>query len=266
MHLSEAVKSALIELHGPGHRFCDHWLIAQLNQVDYIRATILPRIASLLTKPLNECRVLDLGCGSGGGSVAFALEGAKVVGVEHNFGGLGLNIAKIRNHESGTKVQFVAADACSIPIKAKSIDLIFCNQVVEHIREYRTAIKGAYEILDDDGLIYVSTINRSWIMDGHSFLPFVNWMPNKVAEIYVKVLRRRRWGDVWDVWPISSWKLRRALVESGFTIIASADHFVSSRFRSKTVGKIISSLGPKGFMFIESIWPVAVFAARKAAK
>lgn len=61
-------------------------------QRDFRIRRYLQAAADLATRPLNELRVLDLGCGEGIYGIEFALHGAEVVGVE----GREVNLARAR--------------------------------------------------------------------------------------------------------------------------------------------------------------------------
>jgi 2-polyprenyl-3-methyl-5-hydroxy-6-metoxy-1,4-benzoquinol methylase len=259
----DAVAKVLADKHGVDHPAYSHWLTTQLGQVEYFRSKLLPRLAVFIEKPWAACRVLDLGAGSGGASVALAAEGAEVVGIERDQEGLGLRLARLRAAERAVRVGYLRADARRLPLASESFDMVFCNQVVEHVPGYEVLLAEAHRVLKPGGICFVSTGNRLWIIEGHSFLPFANWMPRQMAGFYVKVLRRRRWGDFWDVWPLCSWQLRRQLKRAGFQIEASADHFVSDEFLRTRTGHAFKILKRPGFGYLEPFWPAVMFLARR---
>ena len=47
--------------------------------------------------------------------------------------------------------------------KRAKFDIILCMEVVEHVQDYRSFIKLAFECLKKDGIIIFSTINKSFL-------------------------------------------------------------------------------------------------------
>jgi SAM-dependent methyltransferase len=67
-------------------------------------------------------RVVDLGCGTGNGALAAALQCAHVTGVDP--AGRLLEVAGARAAESGVHASFVQGDAASIPLPTASADVV----------------------------------------------------------------------------------------------------------------------------------------------
>ena len=207
--------------------------------------------------------MLDLGTGAGGGAVAFAEEGARVVALEYHATGVGLGLAVARADEAGVVVRFVQGDGRMLPLATGTFEVVFCNQVVEHVQDYQTMLMEAYRVLKPGGVAYVATGNRMWPIEGHSFLLFAGWLPPKVAELYVKILRRRSWSYEWDVWPLFPWQLSEGLRSAGFRIEAAANRFTNPARFARRAGRVLKALNEKHFGWIAPFWPAVTFVARK---
>ena len=102
-------------------------------------------------------RVLDAGCGTAYGSGVFATGGALEV--------IGVDVAEdvldsVRPRVAGT-VRLDVADVCRLPYDDGAFDLIVCFNVLEHLDDPRRALDGLVRALAVDGVLLVSTPNRS---------------------------------------------------------------------------------------------------------
>lgn len=139
---------------------------------------------------LKGASLLDLGCGLGGIAVAFAQEGAKVVGVDHDEKSCELGLVRSRMEE--TPVDFLVSDGTMTPFPDSSFDIVICNDVFEHVLNKK---KLAYEInrlLRADGVAFIRTPNKlsPWniLRDDHTGLPFITLLPRNVQNLFVKVM------------------------------------------------------------------------------
>jgi 2-polyprenyl-3-methyl-5-hydroxy-6-metoxy-1,4-benzoquinol methylase len=94
--------------------------------------------------------------------------------------------------------QFLIADGRELSFKAKSFDIIICNQVIEHvpIKDHRNFITEMNRILKSGGLLYISTPNKFWFIEPHAKLPFLSYMPKSLADKYIKFARGEEEYDI----------------------------------------------------------------------
>ena len=98
----------------------------------------LPVLTSLLKKSgyqlkfFKNKKILDIGCGSGRFTLAFAKLGAKLsVGVD--LGNDGLKIGKLIAKKNKIRnIKFYKSDVLKLPFKDNSFDFIFCKGVLHH--------------------------------------------------------------------------------------------------------------------------------------
>jgi 2-polyprenyl-6-hydroxyphenyl methylase/3-demethylubiquinone-9 3-methyltransferase len=107
-------------------------------------------------RPLAGRRAADVGCGAGLLAEPLARLGAEVTGVD----AAPENIAAARDHALG---QGLAIDyrVGSVEALEGKYDLVASLEVVEHVAEPRIFVQGLASALADDGLLILSTPNRT---------------------------------------------------------------------------------------------------------
>jgi 2-polyprenyl-3-methyl-5-hydroxy-6-metoxy-1,4-benzoquinol methylase len=140
--------------------------------------------------PLSDCRVLDIGCGSGSlalsiaGHVKYvkgieitdhAIEMAKRVAAEHDIENAEFEVLSLYNLE-----------------EQNEYDIILLSDVLEHVKSQWLCLEIAIEALKPGGVLYISTNNKWWPYEGHYFLPFLSYLPRRLANRYVVAFRKGR--------------------------------------------------------------------------
>ncbi len=76
-----------------------------------------------------------------------------------------------------------------LPVPEASADLIFLENVLEHVESPRLCLSQMYRALRPGGLLFVTTTNRTHVSvlgrTGEFSVPFFNWLPGLVQECYV---------------------------------------------------------------------------------
>lgn len=107
---------------------------------------------------LTKIIIADLGCGYGRLSMFLS----RKYGVpESNIVSLDLLTRSLKYAKMLVGSHVIIADVTKLPIKATSIDVIVCTQVIEHLQDEEVFVKEVYRILKKDGFIYVTTILNS---------------------------------------------------------------------------------------------------------
>jgi SAM-dependent methyltransferase len=91
-------------------------------------------------------RVLDLGCGAGRFVAALAAAGAEPVGVEISAAALD----RARANVPGADLRLVEPDG-SLPLDHRSVDLIWCSEVLEHVADVGHLLIEARRVLRPGG-------------------------------------------------------------------------------------------------------------------
>ena len=116
------------------------------------------RVATQFSAVLHNAnaRVLDLCCGTGDLAFAFrkeAQQGADIVGSD--FVPEMLVRARAKAATSGAKVEFVEADALSMPFGGGSFDLVSCAFGFRNLANYERGLQEIFRVLKPGGAIAI---------------------------------------------------------------------------------------------------------------
>ena len=76
----------------------------------------------------------------------------------------------------------------TIPAPDKSFDIIYCLTVFEHIRNLDETIGEMHRVLKDDGFIFTFFPSTWSLIEQHTGIPFVHWLPySNFRNNYLKV-------------------------------------------------------------------------------
>lgn len=175
----------------------DHPLYAQHKRYNLEAVERGEYIASVLGLPgdLGGMRVLDIGCGTGGISVAFAEMNACVYAMEPNYTHpLLMDITKARAAEAGVSLNACVGRGEELPFADESFDIIILNDILEHAGSPGNVMNESARVLKSEGLMYISTPNKysyaQVLREGHSGLFGVSLLHPRVAGYYVTRLRK----------------------------------------------------------------------------
>lgn len=113
-------------------------------------------------------RILDVGSSTGTNTVALqhAFPAAEVVGIEPEIAAI--QVARELSCECGKRTpRFVCALAEAIPLPDKSIDLILCHTVIEHVYDVSRSIAEMARVLAPGGVIHLEAPNYHWPKEPH---------------------------------------------------------------------------------------------------
>ena len=129
---------------------------------------------------LQGVKILDLGCGQGGLSVALARLGSDVTPCDLNL--QCCEMASLRGLRHGLYLSPTGASAHELPFPDESFDLVACCDVLEHVGDPLKALREVRRVLRPDGACVVNFHHRYPTRDPHFRMNFINWLPMPVAE------------------------------------------------------------------------------------
>ena len=146
---------------------------------------IIPRFKEMGIK-LKGKKLLDIGCGWGGCSVAFAKQGCVCEGFDlskHQ-----LNIGKKFAASKKIEIKFFIDDICNPKKTSGKFDIIFLREVIEYLDRPFQALINSKRLLKDNGYLYVTLAPWYSPYGGHQhhpksitrFMPFVQLLPKIV--------------------------------------------------------------------------------------
>lgn len=141
--------------------------------------------------PLENKRILDVGCGIGMYVEKFRQFSDAVCGVD-------LDEEKVE--EARKRLPNISiAPAEKLPYGDRSFDVTMLHEVIEHVVDDRRAIQEAVRCTDLGGHVIIYAPNRLYPMETHGFyfrgryhfrlLPFVNYLPDRMRDYFCPHVR-----------------------------------------------------------------------------
>ena len=131
---------------------------------------------------LSSCVCVDIGCSSGTIASAIAPLFRQALGLDYD------ELALRAIHPAAcAKVQFIRADAICLPFGDNTVDVVICAQVYEHVPDDELLFKEIYRVLTPGGVVFFSGPNWLFPIEPHHFLPFLHWLPGRLADAYLRL-------------------------------------------------------------------------------
>mgnify|MGYP003605987362 CR=1 FL=1 len=135
----------------------------QMNpcRLDYIANQIAAEFNRDLTAPLPFAglRILDIGCGGGLLSEPMARLGADVVGADA--AARNIPVAQLHAEQSGLVVDYRITTAEDLAAAGEQFDVVLNMEVVEHVADPQSYLTACQALLNPNGLMICSTLNRN---------------------------------------------------------------------------------------------------------
>jgi SAM-dependent methyltransferase len=212
------------------------------GRVSIARRYVLPWLDR--ARRLEGARILEIGCGTGASTIAFAEQGCFVTAVDVDGDSIGM--AQDLCRKQGLEVEFVVANATEVPnlLRDRRFDFIIFYASIEHMthEERVAAIRGTWEMLAPGAFWCITgTPNRLWYMDYHTaYLPFYFWLPDDLAFAYARMSPRSGFRELYDE---PTEKNMHHFLRRGRGV--SYHEFDLAMGRSVAKLDIVSSLGPE---------------------
>ena len=139
----------------------------------------------LLPENLQGIQLLDAGCGTGWFSREAVKRHASVVSLD-------VGCALLQQVEKKCASKKVAGDVLTLPFKNNSFDAVISTEVIEHTVDPQKAIVEMYRVLKPDGLLVLTTPNRTWYFSV-CVANFLGLRPYEGYENWVSWARLRNW-------------------------------------------------------------------------
>ncbi len=164
----------------------------------------------------RRLRVLDLGCGRGGLTVAMRARGldAFALDVRHR----NCRATRQRARRYDLEVPACAGVAERLPFREDSFDLVCALEVLEHVRDPELLLREAHRVCKPGGSCVVTVVNRWAHLDPHYRLWGVNFMPRSWAHGYIRFRGRSK----------TSWRDNQTLDDMHYYSFGSFRRFASS--------------------------------------
>lgn len=156
-------------------------------------ARILPFKAKRTVKILknyknSEAVLLDVGCSTGLTLGFISKEFKQVIG--YDIDRKALEVAKKRFKKMNLQAKFIYGDGKRIPLEDDSVDIVTCIEVFEHLDQPLVMLAEIFRVLKSDGILHITTANKLWPIEPHFHLPFLSYLPPKLADFYVRATKK----------------------------------------------------------------------------
>ena len=138
---------------------CLHLLKSSVNpaRVGYFRRLL----DQLLKFDYRGAAALDVGCGGGILAEEFAGMGFRVTGIDPSR--QSLNTAEQHAQCMGLSIQYQEGTGESIPFADNIYPVVYCCDVLEHVRDLPKVISEIYRVTKAGGVFFFDTLNRTFV-------------------------------------------------------------------------------------------------------
>ena len=182
-------------------------------------------------KKHNPKIILDLGFGSGEITNALQEKGYNVIGLDIS------ESSCVDAKKRYPKCEFRAYDGLNIPFEKDYFDTIIMNDVFEHIpySHMDKLIENIKEILQPEGILYISATNRYELVEPHTLIPFLTWFPRKLWPLIDRKFNKKDGYHINEIYPYTFKKLKtfcekHHLVYEDFTLIYTLHKFADLEY------------------------------------
>ena len=133
-------------------------------------------------------KILDAGSGPGGVSIAFALAGAEVSGVDIEKELYEISIQHAEEYNVSPK--FFLYDGIKLPFPDNTFDYAVSVSVIEHTNSPEDYLREILRVVKPNGRCYLAFPNKLWPKETHTGVWFLTYMPKFLRPIVVSLLKR----------------------------------------------------------------------------
>ena len=128
-------------------------------RISYIKENIIESLKlKNKTKPLENIKVLDIGCGGGLLSEPMSRLGAKVLGIDASI--KNIKVAKLHAKKNNLKIEYLCASPENLKVDTK-FDVILNMEIIEHVENVDYFLKSCSNLLKKNGIMFVATLNKT---------------------------------------------------------------------------------------------------------
>ncbi len=187
-------------------------------------------VRSIISK-VRKCqnlKILDVGSGEGGTSKVLSRDNI-VTSFDTN------KIRLLRQQNSFSQFNLLCGSSSSLPFKNNSLDLVILQDVLEHLDNMKKLINNVYNLLNDNGMIYLSTPNKfsviNIIADPHWGVPLVSLLNRDSVRKYFLNYFRKSEMNRKDIAELLSLKNIYELFGDKFEVQLFTIHSVNELFK-----------------------------------
>lgn len=192
----------------------------------------------------NKTIGLDIGCGSGTG-VATLLEVADTaVGFGLSVSDLLLARKFLKESYPGREYLLFAGIAEHMALTSDAFSYVLARDVIEHVADQEKLLKETHRVMHSGGQFLFNTGSRFVLLEPHTRLPGVGYLPRLLQPFYVRLIRQSEYKvHLPSLGELKSW-LKKSPFSDNWKIFASKniDSTVKPKSKRKRAKRLILSI------------------------
>lgn len=163
-------------------------------------------------------------------------------------------------------INYKLGDAMAMPIRSESIDIVICNHVYEHVPNSLVLVDEIWRILKKGGICYFAAANKYCLLEPHYRLPFLSWVPKKVADWYIKLAlgKNHYYENLLSYYGLRKLLNRFTICDFTLQIIKHPQQFLASDIiKRDSIYSKIAKLPPLYLKILEPLIPTYIFVLSK---
>lgn len=189
--------------------------------------------------PLDNARVLDVGCGIGTYVEKFRALNAHAYGVD-------VDVERVTRGRREKKLDTLALSVSeALPFVSEIFDGVLLHEVIEHVNDDRATICEAHRVTKHGGVVIVFAPNRLYPFETHGAyfgkryvfgnIPFVGYLPDGLRNKFAPHVRAYRSRDIRALFDgLDGEIIAHTQVYPGYDKIAARRKELAGVFRSLT--------------------------------
>lgn len=173
--------------------------------------------------PLQDQRILDVGCGGGILSEALAHAGAQVVGIDQSKAALAVAQEHAQENNLAIDYRWVSVEQLALD-EPGTFDLLTCMELLEHVPDPKSIVTACARLLKPQGRVVFATINRTfkawlWTIVGGEYL--LGLLP-RGTHSFTKFIRPQElevWAKDQDLQSLASASLKYNLLTKTMSLV-----------------------------------------------
>ncbi len=141
----------------------------------------------------NGKKILDAGSGPGGVSIAFAMAGAEVSGVDVEKELFEISEKHAEGH--GVKLHFFLYDGNKLPFRDDTFDYAISVSVLEHTTDPVLYLSEILRVIKPSGKCYLAFPNKLWPKETHTGIWGLTYLPGFLRPTVISILKRNPLGE-----------------------------------------------------------------------
>jgi ubiquinone/menaquinone biosynthesis C-methylase UbiE len=142
---------------------------------------------------LRGKRILDFGCGWGTDLIFCLKKGYDAFGVDISWEKAKFHTLRVqrKNYPKFWIERFILSQGENLPFKSEIFDLVYSNQVIEHVKDPEKCISEIFRVLKKDGILYIRAPDyKSSFFEPHYRVLWFPFLNKRIAKIYIGLLNK----------------------------------------------------------------------------